>query len=83
MGKASRKLKEAVNEIYREPKEDNDECSSSTEDSNNVSLRTVDIAEEIRHAIFKYVDEGGYPLCEYLDSRTVENYVSHGLFPPK
>jgi len=50
MGKASRKLKEAVNEIYKEPKED-EEINSPTEDTK--------------------------------DSRTVENYVSHGLFPPK
>jgi len=82
MGKASRKLKEAVNEIYKEPKED-EEINSPTEDTNNVSNRVIDMAEEIRYAIFNYVENGGYPLCEYLDSRTVENYVSHGLFPPK
>lgn len=82
MGKATRKLKEAVNEIYKEPKEDEEE-NSPTEDTNNVSTRIVDIAGEIRYAIFKYVEDGGYPLCEYLDSRTLENYVSHGLFPPK
>ena len=83
MGKAARKLKEAVNQIDREPKEDEETSNNSAEDTHNVPTKVIDIAEEIRYAIFKYVDEGGYPLCEYLDSRTVENYVSHGLFPPK
>jgi|694.fasta_scaffold110613_4 hypothetical protein len=35
----------------------------------------VDTTNLIKQNILEYVDNGGYPLCEYLDFYNLENYV--------
>ena len=78
MGKAKRKLNAARKEIFREMCRKGEPIGkyymnvNTTMDENT---KLCDLAFEIRTALFTFVDETGYPLCEYLDIDNVVNYL--------
>jgi hypothetical protein len=62
-----------IQSLYIEENEnENDSDDYAEEDSEQY---IVDTANLIKQNILEYVDNEGYPLCEYLDFYNVEKYV--------
>ena len=62
-----------IQSLYIEENEnENDSDDYAEEDSEQY---IVDTANLIKQNILDYVDNKGYPLCEYLDFYNVEKYV--------
>lgn len=51
---------------------ENDSDDSPEEDPEQYIVDTTNL---IKQNILEYVDNGGYPLCEYLDFNNLEKYV--------
>ena len=59
--------------FYIEENENDNENDDSPEEDPEQYI--VDTTNLIKQNILEYVDNGGYPLCEYLDFYNLENYV--------
>ena len=87
MGKAKRQLNEARKEIFSEisRKYENETYSDQELDTyteeEDVGHKIIELSYDIRETLFKYVDDVGYPLCEYLDMDNMINYVEWLLKP--
>ncbi len=86
MGKAKRQLnavrKEIFKEIERKYSPSEHESNSSLESNNEEKdTKIIDLAYYIRQALFDYIDETAYPLCEYLDINNMINYVKWVVIP--
>jgi hypothetical protein len=81
MGKAKRQLNEARKEAFKEitrkynQEPDTVHYHDTHEDDRNDNTRLVDLAYDIRQALFEHVNETACPLCEYLDIDNMINYV--------
>ena len=60
-----------IQSFYIEENE-NDSDDSPEEDPEQYIVDTTNL---IKQNILEYVDNGGYPLCEYLDFYNLEKYV--------
>lgn len=83
MGKATRLLNQARQEIFSEISrkydntyvEDEDAYKDEHEDEHDEATKIIDLAWDIRETLFTYVNDIAYPLCEYLDMDNMINYV--------
>lgn len=85
MGKATRLLNQARQEIFSEisrkydntyvEDEDEDAYKDEHEDEHDEATKIIDLAWDIRETLFTYVNDIAYPLCEYLDMDNMINYV--------
>ena len=77
MGKASRKLKQAL----KEHEDSTDKSTINTNLYNQQNNQEVydnkihNIALLIYANLIKYTQDEGYPLCEFLDLTNIENYI--------
>ena len=81
MGKAKRILNAARKEIFKEigrkynQEPDPVHYHDTYEDDVDEDTKLIDLAYEIRRALFEHVNETAYPLCEYLDIDNMINYI--------
>ena len=87
MGKAKRLLNEARKEVFKEiGRKYNQESDpvyyhDTHEDDQDADTVLIDLAYDIRQALFEYVNETAYPLCEHLDIDNMISYVDWVLEP--
>ena len=87
MGKAKRLLNAARKEVFKDisrkyNKEPDTVCYHDThEDDQDDDTVLVDLAYDIRLALFELVSETASPLCEYLDIDNMINYIEWILEP--
>ena len=79
MGKASKQVLEAVNDIYKEELTDPHSEDENVEDDIDHLEKLYDNIEEvtmnIKSFLIEYCKDNGVHMCEFLDLENVENYI--------
>lgn len=76
MGRKNRVQKQRVEEVNDDPEYDSevDHVEQQFEDEYR-----FDTVLELQKALIDFTNDGGYPLCEFLDIKNVENFVNYLL----
>jgi hypothetical protein len=79
MGKASRQLTNARNQLNEEIEENNKQESEDIEnifiDDINIVAKDEEIVFNIREEMLEFCDHNSYALCEYLDLENLGNFI--------
>jgi hypothetical protein len=70
--KVKKELTLTDTQLFYIEENENDSDDSPEEDPEQYIVDTTNL---IKQNILEYVDNGGYPLCEYLDFYNLEKYV--------
>ncbi len=87
MGKAKRLLNAARKEVFKDiNRKYNQEPDpvyyhDNYDEDQDSDTKLIDLAYDIRQALFEYANETAYPLCEYLDMDNMINYIEWVLEP--
>lgn len=83
MGKASKQVIEALNDIYKEENNemilDEPEDNSDEAEAEFLEEKIEEVSMLIKSALIAYSRDKGVHLCEFLNLENVENYIFHLL----